>query len=68
MKRTIKVENGQMLAVAQYQAEKTGRSWFLIGDTNKVCDAVGRKGWEQYPHLEITPSGEMKLHESNPRQ
>lgn len=67
------VTNGQQMATAAYWAKKTGRSWFVLGTEGhgtlqKVVDSVGRRGYEQYYALEITPEGEYKGHEANPRQ
>lgn len=67
-KHTVRVSQAGMLGVGQYLAATTGRAWFLIGDTGRVCDAVGRHGWEQCPQLEIKPDGECVMHEANPRQ
>jgi len=71
---TIRVSNGQHLAVAQQQAEKTGRSWFVLGAKggcsgfySNVVDETGRRGLEQYMALEYRPDGSCEVHEPAPR-
>lgn len=52
------------LACAPNYAQRSGQSWFIVGDSGYVVTEKKRDQWAQYDHLEVTPDGEWVVHKS----